>query len=119
MNVAWGCWTLSAPSLRTSKEDLRGQSPKKVFRVFVFGTVLGTVLQVQEPNDLLATFFNVMVQFTSSTCACRMKSVAQHKKYKKTKYKNHLNQGDLYIPASNYMFKVDNRSTRARCEICS
>ena len=115
MNVAGGCGTLSAPSLRSSKEDLRGQSPKKVFRVFVFGTVL----QVQEPNDFLATFFNVMIQFTGSTCACHMKSVAQHKKYKKTKYKNNLNQGDLYIPASNYMFKVGNRSTRARCEICS
>ena len=26
---------------------------------------------------------------------------------------------ETWIPASNYMFKVNNRNTRARCEICS
>ena len=25
----------------------------------------------------------------------------------------------VIIPAGNYMFKVDNRNTRTRCEICS
>ena len=28
-------------------------------------------------------------------------------------------QGPKFIPASNYMFKVINRNTRTRCEICS
>ena len=28
-------------------------------------------------------------------------------------------KGNYHIPAGNYMFKVNNRNTRTRCEICS
>ena len=31
----------------------------------------------------------------------------------------HQKKQTLVIPAGNYMFKVNNRNTRTRCEICS
>ena len=33
--------------------------------------------------------------------------------------RNNLLHNGITIPASNYMFKVNNRNTRRRCEICS
>ena len=41
------------------------------------------------------------------------------------KMKNRLDRHDInsprsrHIPAGNYIFKVNNRNTRTRCEICS
>ena len=35
------------------------------------------------------------------------------------KLKNQNLAYSSYIPAGNYMFKVNNRNTRTRCEICS
>ena len=45
-----------------------------------------------------------------------MKIFSQHCK-KKPKKNETINF--YYIPAGNYMFKVNNRNTRTRCEICS
>ena len=36
-----------------------------------------------------------------------------------TYYDTYNTKYDTYNPAGNYMFKVNNRNTRTRCEICS
>ena len=33
--------------------------------------------------------------------------------------KNHFKNSSSYSPPGNYMFRVNNRNTRTRCEICS
>ena len=71
------------------------------------------VIQAQCIFPLSAGIFNFYLEFQKSAVSPLKKQTHQHPPHKKTDF-----TAPPY-PAGNYMFKINNRNTRTRCEICS